>query len=54
MTYYLHDVCHKKDTVEGLAPSEVRRLLVKVLSIDEWAQKEKLVLVSSLTLCTKL
>ncbi|XP_050711769.1 probable phosphorylase b kinase regulatory subunit beta isoform X6 [Eriocheir sinensis] len=42
MTYYLHDVCHDKKMVEGLAPSEVRRLLVKVLSLDEWAQKEKL------------
>ncbi|KAG0711404.1 putative phosphorylase b kinase regulatory subunit beta [Chionoecetes opilio] len=42
MTYYLHDVKHRKDTVEGLAPSEVRRLLLKVLSIDEWAQQEKL------------
>ncbi|XP_063877838.1 probable phosphorylase b kinase regulatory subunit beta isoform X5 [Scylla paramamosain] len=41
MTYYLHDVCHSKETVEGLAPSEVRRLLVKVLSLDEWAQQEK-------------
>ncbi|XP_069171352.1 probable phosphorylase b kinase regulatory subunit beta isoform X8 [Procambarus clarkii] len=42
MSYYLHDVCKRKETVESLAPNEVRRLVVKVLSLDEWAQKEKL------------
>ncbi|XP_042207580.1 probable phosphorylase b kinase regulatory subunit beta isoform X3 [Homarus americanus] len=42
MTYYLHDVCHGKESIESLAPNEVRRLVVKVLSIDEWAHKERL------------
>ncbi|XP_071549609.1 probable phosphorylase b kinase regulatory subunit beta isoform X2 [Panulirus ornatus] len=42
MTYYLHDVCKGKETVESLAPNEVRRLVVRVLSLDEWAHKEKL------------
>ncbi|XP_069948194.1 probable phosphorylase b kinase regulatory subunit beta isoform X3 [Cherax quadricarinatus] len=42
MTYYLHDVCKVKETIESLAPNEVRRLVVKVLSLDEWAHKEKL------------
>lgn len=41
MSYYLNDVCHGKEAVEALAPNEVRRLVVKVLSLDEWAHKEK-------------
>ncbi|KAK4321576.1 hypothetical protein Pmani_007646 [Petrolisthes manimaculis] len=42
MTYYVRDVCQGTGTVEALAPNEVRRLLVKVLSLDEWAQQERL------------
>ena len=41
MTYYLHDIRGRKETVEALAPNEVRRLVVKVLSIDKWAHIEK-------------
>lgn len=41
MTYYVRDVCQGTGTVEALAPNEVRRLLVKVLSLDEWAQQER-------------
>lgn len=43
MQYYLREVRGKKDVVEALAPNEVRRLVVKVLSIDDWALKEKYV-----------
>ncbi|ROT72681.1 putative phosphorylase b kinase regulatory subunit beta isoform X1 [Penaeus vannamei] len=42
MQYYLHEVLGSKDVVEALAPNEVRRLVVKVLSLDDWALKEKL------------
>lgn len=42
MTYYLYDIRGRKETVEALAPNEVRRLVVKVLSIDKWAHLEKL------------
>ncbi|XP_064114166.1 probable phosphorylase b kinase regulatory subunit beta isoform X2 [Macrobrachium nipponense] len=42
MTYYLHDIRGRKETVEALAPNEVRRLVVKVLSIDKWAHVERL------------
>ncbi|XP_037781259.1 probable phosphorylase b kinase regulatory subunit beta isoform X1 [Penaeus monodon] len=42
MQYYLHEVKGTKDVVEALAPNEVRRLVVKVLSLDDWALKEKL------------
>lgn len=43
MQYYLHEVLGSKDVVEALAPNEVRRLVVKVLSLDDWALKEKYV-----------
>ncbi|CAL4083790.1 unnamed protein product, partial [Meganyctiphanes norvegica] len=42
MMYYLREVQGKKVEVESLAPSEIRRLVLKVLSVDDWAGKERL------------
>ncbi|XP_076029946.1 putative phosphorylase b kinase regulatory subunit beta [Oratosquilla oratoria] len=44
MCYYFREVKGNSEntSIEALAPSEVRRLVVKVLSLDDWAQVEKL------------
>lgn len=41
MEYYLHDICGTKTAIKAMAPNEVRRLVVKILSLDEWAREEK-------------
>ena len=41
MQYYIKDVCLENQKVEAMAPNEVRRLVVKILSLESWAKEEQ-------------
>ena len=41
MDFYLNEVRHENNAIKSMAPNEVRRLLYKTLTLDQWACQEK-------------